>query len=75
MVQTRTNNYYVCEIKFSKNPVRAKVIDEVAEKINKLKLKKNASVRPVLIHVNGVESAIEKSDFFAAIIDFGELLT
>jgi len=50
------------------------VIDEVAEKIRKLNLKKNASVRPILIHVNGVEDSVIKSDYFSRIIDFGELL-
>jgi hypothetical protein len=29
MVQTRFNNLYICEIKFSKNPVRADAIKEV----------------------------------------------
>nr|NGX53647.1 hypothetical protein [Chlamydiota bacterium] len=29
----------------------------------------------VLIHVNGVMDSVIESDFFAKIIDFGELLT
>jgi hypothetical protein len=74
-VQTRFNTVYVCEIKFSKAPVKPAVVDEVAEKLNRLKLPRHVSARPVLIHVNGVHPAVIESRFFSRIIDFGELLT
>jgi AAA+ ATPase superfamily predicted ATPase len=75
LIQTRTNNYYICEVRFSKQPINVKVIEEVSEKIRKLNVKKQVSLRPVLIHVNGVETAILKSDYFTRIIDFSELLS
>ena len=50
------------------------VIEEVKEKIKRLKRKKYMSCRPVLIHVNGVSESIKQSDYFVKIIDFGNLL-
>lgn len=74
LIQTKFNTVYVCEIKFSKNKISKKVIDESQTKINKLKLPKNFSCRPVLIHVNGVEDSVLEAGFFAKIIDFSQLL-
>jgi AAA+ ATPase superfamily predicted ATPase len=74
LIQTKYNNLYLCEIKFSKHPVGAKVIEEVQEKIRRLKLPRGLAVLPVLIHVNGVQDTVEESDFFCKIIDFGDLL-
>jgi hypothetical protein len=65
---------YVCEIKFSKNEIDGSIIDEVQKKIESLKCPKGFSYRPVLIHVNGVNESVIDSDYFAAIIDFGNLL-
>jgi hypothetical protein len=65
---------YICEIKFSKDPIGKKVIEEVEEKINRLKLPKRFSIRPVLIHVNEVESDVIDEGYFDKIIDFGQFL-
>lgn len=70
MVQTRNRSLYVCEIKFSKNLVGPKIIDEVQRKIDALKGIKGISYRPVLIHVGGVSKEVETSDYFVKIIDF-----
>ena len=75
LIQTKFNSLFVCEIKFSKSTLPRSVINEVQQKIDRLKVPKNFSCRPVLIHVNGVTPSILKEDYFAAIIDFGELLT
>jgi uncharacterized protein len=75
LIQTRHGSLYICEIKFSKNKVNEKVIDEVQEKIKKLKLPKRLSCRPVLIHVSGVERNVVENDYFSAIIDFGEIVS
>ncbi len=74
MIQTKFNTLYVCEIKFSKKPVGVEVIEEIKTKIDRLKQLRAYSVRPVLIHVNGIDDEIEQQDFFASIIDFGQLL-
>lgn len=74
MVQTKFNTLYVCEIKFSHQKIGGEIVAELREKIDRLEMARNFSVRPVLIHVNGVSPAVGESDFFSHIIDFGDLL-
>lgn len=74
MVQARFNTLYICEVKFTKNPVDPQIIDEMEEKIQRLKVPKRFSIRPVLIHVNGVEDSVLDQQFFDKIIDFTQLL-
>lgn len=73
LIQTRFGSLYICEIKFSKNPVSPSIIEEVQQKIDRIKKPKGLSCRPVLIHVGGVHSDVEDSGFFSEIIDFGEI--
>jgi hypothetical protein len=74
MVQTRFGSLYVCEVRFSKDPIGASVITELKAKIAALGYPKGISFRPVLIHVNGVTTDIVDSDYFAALIDATDLL-
>jgi len=74
LIQTKFNTLYICEIKFSKEPIGLSVVKEVKEKMKHLAKSKNFSLRPVLIHVNGVTDAVAENDFFAKIIDFGQFL-
>jgi hypothetical protein len=74
MIQTKFNTLYICEIKFSKNPISADIIAEVQEKINRLERPRGFSCRPVLIHVNGVSEEVLEQDFFSNIIDMSEFL-
>lgn len=74
MIQTRFHNLYICEIKFSKNPIGSKIIKEMEEKIKRLKVPKRFSLRPVLIHVNGIEDSVLDHCYFDKVVDFGELL-
>lgn len=74
MLQTRFNTLYVCEIKFSRNPLGPEIIEEIKAKISKLKIPKLFSVRAVLIHVGEISSEITDSLYFANIIDFASLL-
>lgn len=74
MIQTKFNNLYICEIKFSKNPITTTIISELQQKIERLSLPKNFSYRLVLIHAKGVNENVIESGFIAKIIDFGELL-
>lgn len=75
MVQTRFHTLYLCEIKFSRNRVGKKVIEEMEEKRKRLKVPKHFSMRPILIHVNGVEEEVLDEGYFDKVIDFSELLT
>jgi AAA+ ATPase superfamily predicted ATPase len=74
MIQTRFGTCYLCEIKFNSEKITKKVIDEVKRKIRSLALPRNMSIRPVLIHINGVDKSVSDSGFFSSIIDFDTLL-
>jgi AAA+ ATPase superfamily predicted ATPase len=75
LIQLKYNNLYICEIKFSTKPIGLEVIEEVQQKIDRLRLPwPKFSIRPVLIHVNGVTNPLHESAFFTHIIDFSQLL-
>ncbi len=61
MIQTKFGTCYLCEIKFHAQEITKSVIDEVKQKIDRLDLPKNISIRPVLIHVNGVDEFVRKA--------------
>lgn len=75
MIQTRFDTLYVCEIKFSKKPIKAEIITEMQEKIRRIKMPLHVSCRPILIHVNGVSDDVLESRYFSEIINFGQMLT
>jgi hypothetical protein len=75
MIHTKHNNLYLCEIKFSKSPIDVPVIADMERKINNLKRPRGFSCMPVLIHVNGITTALEKENYFSSIIDFSKLLS
>jgi AAA+ ATPase superfamily predicted ATPase len=72
MIQTRFNTLYLFEVKFSRKPIGTDIIISMEEKIKALGLPKRMSVRPILIHVNGVTEDLEDRRYFSNIIDFGE---
>ncbi len=72
LIQTRHNTLYVCEIKFSSSEVKSSVIEEMEKKIESLSIPKGVSIRPVLIHVNGVSQLIRESEVFNDIVDFSQ---
>lgn len=74
LIQTRFGTLYLCEIKFSKNTIGSDIIGEVEEKRKNLKVPRNFSIRPVLIHVNGVAENVLDERYFDKIINFGDLL-
>ncbi len=74
MIQTQFNTLYLCEVKFKKEPISGEVLQEIKDKIEALHIQRNFSIRPVLIHVNGVRDSVVESNFFSHILDFGELM-
>ncbi len=72
LIQTRFDTLYICEIKFSKHPIKTDIISEVQEKMRRLKTPRHISRRAVLIHVNGVHQDIIDSHYFSNIIDCSE---
>lgn len=71
LIQTKHNTLYVCEIKFSRNPLASSVADEVTEKIRRLQIPRSMSYRPVLIYSGELSKGLVESDFFAAKLDLG----
>ncbi len=60
---------YICEFKFSSNPVDKSVVDAVKEKINRLDAPEGTSFLPVLFHIGGVSKELKDAKFFHRIID------
>lgn len=73
LIQTRFSCVYVCEIKFQRFEIGPEIIQEMQQKIERLKLPKHFSYRPVLIHVNGVREDVVDSEYFSNILDFSRL--
>ena len=61
------NTLYICEVKFSKNPIGPQVVEDVQKKIKNLELPRHISYRPVLIHVGGVSEEVVTKEFFCEI--------
>lgn len=74
LIQTRYHTLYVCEIKFSLDPISSRVIEEMETKVTRLSYPKGFSVRPVLIHVNGVSQSVSSANIFDYIIDFSDFI-
>ncbi|MCB1213695.1 MAG: ATPase, partial [Chlamydiia bacterium] len=74
LIQTRFGTLYLCEIKFSKEKIGSRIIEEVREKVQRLSRPRHCSIRPVLIHVNGVTDDVLEAGYFSDVVDFGTLL-
>lgn len=72
LIRTR-QSLYIVEMKFRKK-TGPEVIDQVREKVTRLKLPKGRSFRTVLIHSGEIDPAIEASDFFDFILPADELV-
>lgn len=75
LIQDRYNTLYICEIRFSKDEIDGRVIDAVKTKMERLKIPRATSIRPVLIHACGVSRAVVESRFFAGIVPFERFLS
>jgi len=72
LLQTRST-LYVCEIKYRKN-IGIEVIQEVQEKIKRLKVKKTMSIRPILIYVGELSETVIEEDYFDDILNLQDLM-
>ena len=72
LIRTR-KAIYVCEMKFRKE-ISTAVIDEVNEKVTRLKVPKSTSVRKVLIYSGALAASVEESDYFDHLINADEWL-
>jgi AAA+ ATPase superfamily predicted ATPase len=74
LIQTRLNELYIGEIKFSMSEIKPSVIEDVKLKHSQLTLPKHFSIRPFLVHVNGVSDTITESEYFSKCVDIKSLL-
>ena len=72
LIQTQLGSLYVCEIKFSRNEIKANVVNEVKEKIKALKRPKGLACIPVLIYVSPIKPVFEEHAYFGKILDFSD---
>ncbi len=75
LIETKFNTLYLGEIRFHKEPIGLSVIEEVKEKMKRMKVPKGFSIRPFLVHVNGVHDSVIETEFFSNIIDFSQFLS
>lgn len=74
LIQTRLKTLIVCEVKFLTEVLGREVIEEVEEKLRKIKAPRGFAVMPVLIKFGEVARTVEKEGFFHRILDMGEML-
>ena len=73
LLQTR-HSIYVIEIK-RRNAIGEEVVDEVREKMNRLKIRRDISVIPILVYDGHVSARIAADGFFARMISVEDLLS
>lgn len=74
LIQTKTNQLFICEFKFKKREIHSDIINEMQEKNIKLKTPKAFAKSCILFHLNGVSSTVYNSSYFYRIIDITDFL-
>lgn len=74
LIQTDSKNLFACEFKFQKRELKFDIIDSVKDKINRFVYPRGFAVCPVLVHLSGVNHAVEDSRYFYRIIDLVDFL-
>ncbi|HEY3849852.1 MAG TPA: hypothetical protein VGL87_02695, partial [Steroidobacteraceae bacterium] len=55
--------------------VREHELQRLQQKIARLSMPRHMSYRPVLIHAGAIAESIAEQEYFASVIDFGELMS
>ncbi len=74
LIQTRSRNLYLCEIKFSRREIGSEVIESIEAKSKALNVPRGLGLCPVLIQFGGVTHSLAESGYFYRIIDINDLL-
>jgi AAA+ ATPase superfamily predicted ATPase len=69
LIQTKYNVLFVCEIKYTKGPVRLDIVQEVEEKTSRVLAPKNFSKRIVLIHVHDEPEVVQGDKYHWSVIN------
>lgn len=74
LIQTKTNNLFICEFKFKRREIGSDIMSEMQEKISRLKAPKGFAKVAVLFHLGGVAAAVATSAYFYRIVDIVDFL-
>ncbi len=74
LIQTHTQNLFICEFKFSRRELGISIIESMKEKVKRLSVPKRFGVSPVLVHLSGVSDAVHDTGYFYKIIDIADFL-
>ena len=74
LIQTKTNSLFVCEFKFKRREISSDIIDEMQDKISRLKAPKGFAKVAVLFHLSGVSTSVATSPYFYRIVDIVNFL-
>ena len=74
LIQTKTNNLFICEFKFKRREINSEIINEMQEKISRLKTPKGFAKVAVLFHLSGVSISVATSPYFYRIVDIVDFL-
>ncbi|MEL6412602.1 MAG: hypothetical protein AAFQ08_00580 [Bacteroidota bacterium] len=74
LVQTFTNNLFICEFKFKRRELGIEVIAQMQEKVKALKAPRGFAKVPILFHVGGVSSSVATNGYFYRIVDVTDFL-
>ncbi|MBS0654993.1 MAG: ATP-binding protein [Verrucomicrobia bacterium] len=74
LVQTATNNLFICEFKFKRRELSTDVINDVQDKTEALVFPKGFAAVPVLFHLSGVSDSLETASYFYRVVDITHFL-
>ena len=74
LIQTKTNGLFICEFKFKRREINSDILNEMQEKISRLKAPKGFAKIAVLFHSGGVTASVATSSFFYRIVDIADFL-
>ncbi len=74
LIQTVTNNLFLCEFKFHNRELGCEIIEEMGKKAKSLTVPRGYATVPVLFHISGVSPTLEESRYFYRIIDIRSFL-
>lgn len=74
LIQTKTNNLFLCEFKFKRREINSDIITEIQDKVSRLKSPKGFAKITVLFHLSGVSASVGTSSYFYRIVDIVDFL-
>ncbi len=74
LIQTRSQNLFVCEFKFKRRSLTMDIIEEMQDKISRFAYPRVFGIAPVLFHLGDVSDKLHDKQYFYRIIDIGEYL-